>query len=160
MMFALFIFASFSSRPAFGEPLPENPQPNKTVYQDCTGWIWHQHCRDIAVSEPFVEGRRSSTTIDRPFVILHSISFAAAFADGYVSHRYIKPQNGCSEVNPILGKYPSAAQTYGMTLGTWALVTTMDYFIKKSRHDGWQVPALAETFVHGIGVGMTLNNCH
>jgi len=160
MMLALFVFASFMSGSAFGQELPDNPQPKNTVYQDCTGWVWHQHCRDIAVAAPLVEHRKSNNTIDVPFIIFHSISFAGAFADGFISHRYVKPQNRCYEVNPFLGKYPSAAKTYGMTLGTWGLVTTMDYFIKKSRHDGWEVPAMGETLVHGIGVGMTYQNCH
>lgn len=160
MMFTLFVLAHAMPSSAFAEEFPENPQPKKTTYRDCTGWVWRQHCRDITVAEPLVERPKSNATIDTPFVIFHSISFAAAFADGFVSHRYIKPQNGCYEVNPFLGKYPSAAKTYGMTLGTWGLVTTMDYFIKKSRHDGWEVPAMAETLVHGIGIGMTYNSCH
>jgi hypothetical protein len=119
----------------------------------------HPQTRDIHPSFLVLRPEVYHKTFDTPFLIFHGISLAGALADGYISHKYIHPENGCREVNPFLGHYPSAAKTYGMTLGTWAVVTTVDALLKRAGKSWWYMPATSETAVHLVGIRMTYSAC-
>jgi hypothetical protein len=145
--------------PLMTTALPETPQPQKTP---CTGWIWQTglDCQPGHKRQNLVESPSYRRTVDTPFLVFVAISGAAAFTDGYESTHRIKPSNNCYEVNPFLGKRPSAAATYGMTMGTWAGANLFSYWLKRT-YDSvvWSMPQTIETIVHVIGINMTLSNC-
>lgn len=85
------------------------------------------------------------------FVKYSVLNLSAAFADGYISARFIRPKNNCHEINPILGQRPSATATYAMTIGTAVALC------RNHRH--WKYLFSAESAVHAGGIGLSVRNC-
>ena len=80
-------------------------------------------------------------TMDRQFIVLHSLSTAALVADLETTVRSVAGQPKTNEVNPLFGAHPTRARLYGLGLPLNAVSFYLSYHYKKSEPSrrGWKV---------------------
>ena len=97
--------------------------------------------------------------IDKPFVMLHGISLGAALADASLTHTTNGYANHCYERDPLLGRYPSSARTYGVILGAWGVTTLASAIVKRSGKRWWPAIPITHASVNLTGIAQTMSAC-
>lgn len=93
---------------------------------------------------------RTPRNLDWRFLAAHGVYAGALSFDLYLTARGVS--NGCEEASSNLGPFPSNKRIVGYGLVEFGLVTTMDYFLKRTHVPGLSyVGAGIGTFKHQRG---------
>jgi hypothetical protein len=112
----------------------------------------------IRVASPGLElerdTNRSGRTLDRQFLLLHTLSAVALVADLESTVRSLQGQTKAAELNPLFGAHPTRARLYGVAVPLNALSFYLSYRYKK-REPGrglWKVGPGLTIAVHTAAV--------
>ena len=74
----------------------------------------------------------SGRTLDRQFILLHTLSTVALVADLETTAHDLEGQSKSGELNPLFGQHPTRARLYGISVPLNALSLYVSYRYKKS----------------------------
>lgn len=113
--------------------LPEAPEPFSGESTDTHGNDT-RNVSGMGVAAPIVEQPtdRSSSTMDRQFILLNALSTAALVADVETTIHAVGGETQANELNPLFGAHPTRARLYGITLPLNALSFYLSYHAKKT----------------------------
>ena len=99
-------------------------------------------------AEPNTSSRRY--TLDREFILLHSLSAVALVADLETTAHLFTGQPKATELNPLFGKHPTRARLYGIAVPLDALSFYMSYRAKKAqpKRSLWRITPGVSIAVH------------
>jgi hypothetical protein len=93
---------------------------------------------------------KSWHTLDRKFILLHTFSTVALFADLVTTAHGLAEQPNATELNPLFGRRPSLARLYGTALPLHAFAFYLSYHAKKvaPRRSVWKVAPELSIAIH------------
>jgi hypothetical protein len=109
------------------------------------------------VSPTLAAGRNSTPsgrTMDREFVLLHTLSTVALIADLETTARGFEAQPKATELNPMFGARPTRARLYGIAVPLNALSLYLSYHYKKvePRRNSWKIGPGVSIAIHTAAV--------
>ncbi len=126
--------------------LPETPRPQSTLD---TRDLNRTRAVPLALAmEPTTN--TGSRTLDRKFILLHSLSTGTLFADLETTVHALAGQAKATELNGLFGAHPTRARLYGIALPLDAVSFYLSYRSKKAepRRNVWKVPPALSIAVH------------
>jgi hypothetical protein len=118
------------------EDLPEAPSQSARGSNEAQGSDDANGTRFVPLAltaEP--NSNKSVHTLDRSFILLHSLSAVALIADLETTARSFEGQANATELNPLFGPHPTRARLYGITVPLNALSFYVSYRYKKIEPD-------------------------
>ena len=97
---------------------------------------------------------KSGRTLDRKFILLHTLSTVALVADLETTARGFERQPNATELNPMFGAHPTRSRLYGIALPLDALSLYLSYHYKKIEpgRNGWKVGPGLSIAIHSAAV--------